>query len=399
MRKNYIVKGVLILLAFIWLSCKEKEKAAHHDPAEIEIDRELAHLIKPSNSQVVSKLPVIRAIYGSRIFTEEVQGVVSYDSRNEQNISSRVTGRIEKLWIRYNYQPVQKGQLIMEIYSPDLVAAQQELLFIARNGHDPLMLNAARQRLLLLGMNTGGINRLLKTGQVTYRVPVYSNASGFIVEKQAARPTMAIVAPAQTGGGMDGMGGGSGAPSPAASTAESQPAAPVMLREGQYVNAGSSLFTVYNSGKLLAEFSLKPALAAVVRQGDPLVFYKTADKEESRTANIGIIQPTLKNGENFTIARVYLPGSKLQISELLTARIPVRLPASWWLPEAAVRSVGNKSLVFRKEDQVFIPIEVSTGVVLSGMVQVKTDIGDWDIAKDAAYLVDSESFIKMKTNR
>ncbi|SMC46569.1 efflux RND transporter periplasmic adaptor subunit [Pedobacter africanus] len=401
MKKNYIVKGPLhIALAAVLLisACKQKKadpQAAHEDPAVVKIDSNLSHLLKPSNEQVVSRLPVIKAEYGTKIFTEEAQGIISYDTRNENNISSRVSGRIERLLIKYNYQPVKKGQLIMEVYSPDLAAAQQELLFL--KGADPAMLQSARQRLMLLGMSAAAINQVLNTGKVNYRIPVYSNADGYILEKSAAAPAASAPAtsmPAAAGGdGMSGM--GAAAATPAAAPAAAAPASsPVMLREGQYVSAGQSVFTVYNADRLVAEFSLKPALAALLGKGDKFMFYKTADKRTIQQASIGLIQPVFKNGENFTIARVYLNKPAFRVGELLTARIPVLLPESWWLPEAAVVSLGGKSVLFKKEGNVVVPKTVHTGITIAGMVQVKEDISNWEVSKNAAYLVDSESFIR-----
>lgn len=412
MKKNYIVRpafytsSVLFVLGTVVLllvsSCKEKKKDMQHDdPGALTIDSNLSHLLKPSNEQVVSTLPEITAEYGSKIFTGEMQGIMSYDTRNEHYIASKVSGRIERLWIKYNYQPVSKGQLIMEIYSPDLAAAQQELLFISRNGHDPVMLEKGKQRLLLLGMTNSGIQSLLRTGQVNYRIPVYSNTSGYILEKTAPVPAAEapMAAPASGGDGMDNMSGGGSAPASAPSAASTTPqSSPVLLREGQYVSAGQSLFTVYNQDRLVAEFSLKPDFAAQVKKGSKFLFYRTADKSKSQTAQIGLIQPVFKNGTNFTLARAYLSGSDIQAGELVTARIPVLIPASWWLPEAAVASIGNKKVAFKKEGNVFVPKILNTGINIGGMIQVKDDIGNWKISRNAAYLVDSESFIKMTNN-
>ncbi|WP_379091413.1 efflux RND transporter periplasmic adaptor subunit [Pedobacter sp. UC225_65] len=357
-------------------------------------------MLQPSNEQVVSTLPLIKADYGSRIFTEEVQGIINYDTRNQNSVASRVSGRIERLLIKYNYQPVSKGQLIMQIYSPDLAAAQQELLFLKRSETDHTLIEKAKQRLMLLGMNASGINQLLKTGKVNYLIPIYSNADGYILEKTAA--VASVSAPTATtsasGDGMGGMDAGSSSAAPA--TNPTTPVnSPVLLREGQYVNAGQSLFTIYNGNKLIAEFAFKPALAALVKKGDKFAFYKTADKSTIQTAAIGLIQPVFKDGENFTIARTYLNKPEFRVGELLTARIPVLLTAAWWLPETAVLSMGNKTIIFKKEGNVLVPQTIDAGPTIAGMVQVKTDISNWEVSKNAAYLVDSESFIKTRLTK
>ncbi|TKC65565.1 biotin/lipoyl-binding protein [Pedobacter hiemivivus] len=399
MRKNYIVKAAVLMIGVLVMSActgsKKDKNAAHEDPGAVKIDSNLSHLLKPSNEQVVSTLPVIKADYGTKIFTEEAQGIINYDTRNQNSIASRVSGRIERLLIKYNYQPVAKGQLIMEVYSPDLAAAQQELLFLKRSETDLTLLDRAKQRLMLLGMSASGVNQVLKTGKVNYRIPVYSNADGYILEKSAAATPGAApsaAAPAAGGDGMTGMGASSGAT--AAPAAAAPVNTPVMLREGQYVSAGQSIFTIYNADKLVAEFSFKPSLASLVKQGDKFSFYKTADKSTIQTATIGMIQPIFKDGENFTIARIYLNKPNFRVGELLTARIPVLLAASWWLPESAVLSLGNKTVVFKKEGNVVLPKSVKAGITIAGMVQIKEDISNWEISQNAAYLVDSESFIK-----
>jgi Cu(I)/Ag(I) efflux system membrane fusion protein len=111
-----------------------------------------------------------------------------------------------------------------------------------------------------------------------------------------------------------------------------------------------------------------------------------------------MIQPVFKNAENFTIARVYLNQPQFKVGELLTARIPVLLSASWWLPESAVVTLGSQTIIFKGEGNVVVPKVVKAGITIGGIVQIKEDIGNWQISKNASYLVDSESFIKMTGN-
>lgn len=436
MRKNYIVNIILIGL-FVsvigFISCKDKSaKDAHagHKEAvqytcpmhpqivqdkpgkcpicgmdlvpksasnELTIDSSIASLAKPVTAQVVSSIPVITPEPGTRIFSAEIKGQITYDTRNQTSISSRVSGRIERLYIKYNYQPVKQGQLIMEIYSPDLAAAQRELLFIARTGNDDNMLSKAKQRLSLLGMQPAQINQVLKTGNILYRVPVYSTAAGYILEKQAApassnSPITALGA-ASSEDGMDNMGSGA-ATSSSGSPVPSISSTPVLIREGQYASAGQSLFTIYRTGSLVAEFALKPEMASQVKRGQKLIFYPNTDVGKVYTGNIGLIQPVVRSGENFTLVRVYITNKDLLPGQLLTANIPVVYKGGWWLPRKAVWQSGNKSIVFKKERGVFIPTQVQTSAEANGIVLVTTAIGDWEVAENASYLVDSESFIK-----
>ena len=362
------------------------------------LDTSLAPLLKPVNQQVISTIPTISAESGPRIFSEEVQGVITFDTRNQANISSRVNGRIERLLIKYNYQPVKQGQLIMEIYSPDLVAAQRELIFIYQNDRNDPMLQKAKQRLSLLGMQPSQIEQVSKSGKPMYRVPVFSNATGYILEKsQANAPTTTMTstpAASSGGSGMDGMGGGGSTSGSGTTNATSvSQTTPILIREGQYVSAGQSVFTIYKSNGLVAEFAFSPSFATEISKGQKLVFRSSGNPDKVYTASIGLIQPVLRNGENFTVARAYLPGSsQFTVGELISANIPIK-KRGWWLPQAAVWRLGNRSVVFKKEGGVFVPKQVETGLSVSGTVQVLTDISDWQIAKSAYYLVDSESFI------
>jgi len=366
--KNSCIVNVTVtgFLALVFISCHNKPGKDVHaghkvSGKELFIDSSLEALAKPVNMQVVSAIPAISPESGVRIFSTAIKGQVTYDTRDQTSLSSRVSGRIEKLYIKYNYQPVKQGQLIMEIYSPDLVVAQRELLFIAQTGNSDNMLPGAKQRLALLGMQPAQINQVLKTGKALYRVPVYSTAGGYILEKQAA-------------------------------TTESS--TPLLIREGQYVNAGQSLFTIYRSENLVAEFALKPAAAAQIEKGQRLTFHTVTGGEKEYAGKIGLIQPVVRSGENFTLVRVYINSKNLLPGQLVAANISIEYKSGWWLPKKAVWQSGNAAVVFRKHDDVFVPTAVETGIEAEGMVMITTAIGDWKVAENAWYLVDSESFIK-----
>lgn len=364
-------------------------------------DESIDHLLKPVNKQVVATIPTIKAENGLRTTIKEVQGTITYDTRSQTSIASRVSGRIERLLIKYNYQPVKKGQLIMELYSPDLAAAQRELIFIYHNDRDSLMLEKAKQRLLLLGMQPSQVQQVINTRKVLYRIPIYSNATGYILEKNtgSASPGSNMPVQSSTGGG-DGMGMSSGAQSVFSSgtPVKTTEASPVLIREGQYVNAGQTIFTIYNNNKLVAEFSFDPSMAPEIKKGQQLIFYKTSHPEKVYSGSIGLIQPTFRTGNNFTLARVYLNHNELQVGQLVTAKIKIA-NKGLWVPEKAVLVLGNKSVVFKKEMDVFVPKEVKTTFSSKGMIRIQNNIADWEIASNAAYLVDSESFIKTDSNQ
>ena len=401
MRKNYIVNIVVIILLvpMTLFSCRDKAvtQSPHATHKELVIDTGISTLTKPTNEQVIASIPAIKAESSTRIASVEVSGMITYDTRNQTSLASRVGGRIERLLVKYNYQPVRKGQLIMEIYSPDLAAAQRELIFVASNS--PEMLQGAKQRLLLLGMSSGQVEQVIKTGKIAYRVPVYSNANGYILEQSAAATaatavnttTMAQSAAAESG--MDGMSGGSVAGGSNNAFPVTAPA-PVMVREGQYVNAGQTIFTIYQANNLVAEFAFPPAMSPQLQKGQKLLFFPVGNKNAIQSGRIGLIEPVFRNGQNFPMARVYLDKKNFRAGQLLTGFIPIVYTGSWWLPQQAVWRLGARSIVFRKDNGLYSPVEVQTGATSEGFIQVNTDITNWEVASNAAYLVDSESFIK-----
>jgi len=399
MKRNYIAKLLLLLLTVFVAACKPKTGRHDASPATNPSDTSLTSLLKPANEQVLARTALIKAKRGSRLYVREVQGRIGYDTRNQVALASRVAGRIEKLYVKYNYQAVKKGQLIMELYSPDLAAAQRELLLIQQHGNESGMLEPAKRRLQLLGMDMAQINWVLRSGQIAYRIPVYSSATGFILEKGLGLPEVTTTTISASGDGMSAMGNDASVPRPAASGQSAPQNTPVLLREGQYLNAGQQVFSIYQTGALLAEFSLTPDVASKVNRKEKVLIQRVADPSSSISGRIGMIQPVLNAGENFVSARVYLQKTGLKPGELVTGKFPFLAQDSYWLPQAAVLSLGNESVVFKKEGKVFIPTKVKTGLLQNQEVQVLDEIGDWQLALNAQYLVDSESFIRTAKNQ
>ncbi len=369
---------------------------------ELHIDNDLLPLLKPANEQIVSTIATITPEHGTKIFNKTIQGVISYDTRKQESISSRVSGRIERMYIKYNFQPVRNGQLIMEIYSPDLAVAQRDLIFISKSDNDPSLLQRARERLSLLGMQPAQINQVLKSGKPIYRVPVYSHTDGYIVEKSGVQNAPSSVpSMASSVSSSDGMGSMNNDASASSANTVSQPdfnPSPVMIREGQYVGAGETIFTVYKGNNMVAEFSFKPSVNSEIKAGKKLMFFPVLNPKDMKSGAIGLIEPVQQKGKDFSIARVYLSDTNLKPGQLVTASIPVVINGEYWLPENAVLQLGNKSIVFKKLDGVFVPEQVQTGIKTSGLIEIKTQIGGWQIAKSAGYLVDNESFIRTLSN-
>src|SRR5688572_21337520 len=91
-------------------------------PAVEEMDDPQVHtVLRSADAAVITSLPVTTITDFPGVSGTELYGTVGYDPRQLGVISSFVTGRIEKLYVRYRFQPVEKGQRLMDIYSPELL--------------------------------------------------------------------------------------------------------------------------------------------------------------------------------------------------------------------------------------------------------------------------------------
>ena len=109
----------------------------------------------------------------------ETVGYIGYDEDTLQHVHTRVDGWIEKLATTATGDPVTKGQLLFELYSPTLVNAQQELL-AALASNNTVLRNASRDRLMALGVTKAEIQRLEKEREASQRVRVYAQSDGVI---------------------------------------------------------------------------------------------------------------------------------------------------------------------------------------------------------------------------
>ena len=130
---------------------------------------------------IVNNLGVRTAVAerGSLSRRIETVGYVGYDEDTLQHIHTRVEGWIEKLETKAAGDPITKGQLLFELYSPTLVNAQQEYLAALRSGNSVLQ-RASEERLDALGVTAGEIDALRKDRRVKQRIRVYAPTDGVI---------------------------------------------------------------------------------------------------------------------------------------------------------------------------------------------------------------------------
>ncbi len=342
---------------------------------------DLSTLIRPTNGYVISSIPVITLESNFESIIIEALGAVTYDTRQVGTISARVAGRIEKLYVRFRYQKVVVGQKIMDIYSPELLTAQQNLLFLLKNdAANTSFINTAKEKLLLLGMSNEQLQQVIKTQKPSFTISVYSKYSGHIHDG--------------AGSMTNGNNNKPGAMKDIAVVTDE-----LSLKEGMYIQKGQRILSVYNPSRVWALLSIYADNQGLIKKGDAVMLTAETAPEKSFSGRVDFIEPFFRK-ENKTVSlRVYLDNSKLQlpIGSQVTARIFSNPKNAAWLPNESIVSLGLDKVVFVKAPEGFMPHIVATGFTNNGKTQILDGLAITDsVAQNAQFLMDSESFIKIK---
>ncbi|MDO6429969.1 efflux RND transporter periplasmic adaptor subunit [Flavitalea sp. BT771] len=339
---------------------------------------DLGTLLKPTNTFVFSSVPVTTIRTGKQAIDRDVLGRVDYDTRRIHTISARVSGRIEKLYVKYRFQHVHQGAKIMDIYSPELVTAQQDLLFLLRRDPDnPSLLNAAREKLLLLGMTRQQVEQVTRTGKASYTVSLYSDYSGHI----------------HGAGAMNEVAVNTGQPMDVAKGTEELP-----VKEGMYVTKGQTIFQLFNTDNSWVLLNIFPDDVPLIKPGMPVTIFPETTRD-SFDARIDFVEPVFRDNSKTLTARVYFDNSTRQIpiGSQVKAIVHHSSPQMKWLPRTSVLNLGLSHVVLKKIQGGFSVQAVQTGMLADGLIQVMGGLDGQDsVATDAQFLMDSESFIKVK---
>lgn len=366
-----------------------KEPAKESTVPKLEIKVE--DLIQPVNKNIISQVATFHLQKSKQELTISAKGRIEYDQRRFTNIASRATGRIETTDVKFQFQPVKKGQLLFTIYSPELVNAQQELLLLSSDANNKILLSAAREKLILLGLGEEQILQIKKDKKPLTTVAVYAPATGYIIAgsgKQSA-PAMAN---SQGNMGGDGMGSASTSNPFAVPSADES-----ILREGQYVNKGETVFRIVNTEMVWGMLKIFPDDVSKIKIGNPVTVDLDNNENNRTQARIDFIEKYF-NAEDKTItARVYLTNqnSLYKIGDLISASISCGEKEALWVPRGAILDIGNSQVVFVKQGNAFRAKQVHIGLQNGGDVELLSGTSlEGEVATNAQYLVDSEAFIK-----
>ena len=354
------------------------QKSAHNGKAA---GISLKTVLQPVNSSVITSIKTITPENKLVITKIQAGGYLDFDTRTFNNIASRFSGRIEKLYIKYAFQEIHKGQRIFDIYSPDMVTAQQDLLFLVKNSPQEIdLVNAAKQKLALLGMTNAQITQLLKTKRSFYSIPVYSQYEGHVHD--VAHSQMSGISETKSITNYTGN-------------------TPLAITEGMYVKQGQTLFNVVDPHKLWAIIKIDRNDVIALKLGQSVQISVPEIKGKTINGIVNFVEPTLQDGDKGVSIRVYINNMthNLKVNSQVKAIINTGISNGLWLPKTAVTNLGRKQIVWLKKGARYIALEVSTGIVTDKEIQIKNGITSTDsVASTAAYLTDSESYIKTQRN-
>lgn len=135
----------------------------------------------------VETVPVQRCKMSREI---RVVGKVQYNETALANITIRVEGYVERLFVDYTGIEVKPGDHLVEIYSPDLLVAQQELLIALESQRGSALIESAKRKLLLWGLTREQVDDLVRNKKVSDRITLFSPIQGTVTEKMVVQKAM-----------------------------------------------------------------------------------------------------------------------------------------------------------------------------------------------------------------
>lgn len=302
-------------------------------------------------------------------------GIVTYDLNSAVNISARISGRIEKMYVNHKYQRVTKGQKIFELYSPELLTEQQIFIYLISNdSQNASIIYSAKQKLLLYGMTNNQINALASAKKVNPVIGIYSPTNGIITgtEKMAITGTSSMSNTSSTTEILD-------------------------VKEGNYIKKGEVVFKLMSTDKVWGVFNVLQGYNSLIKINQSIDITSELDEKNIIYSKINFVETQLNPSDKTNTIRIYFNNEKykLPIGARLQGVVQLKSAKAIWLEKQALVSLGEKKIVFVKMDNGFKATAIQTGLEIDDFVQIIGGISAGDtIAKNAQYLIDSESFIK-----
>ena len=278
-------------------------------------------------------------------------GYVQYDEDKLIHIHPRVDGWIEKLYVKAEGDPVEKGQPLYSLYSPQLVNAQEELLIALKRDNGSLV-TAAKDRLKALQLSAGLIKELEQTKKVQQTITFYSPQAGVV----------------------DGL----------------------KIREGFYVKPGDTLLSIGKLDQVWVEAEVFERDAALIKEGLPVSMTLDYLPGEDWTGVVDYVYPALNSKTRTLRVRLKFGNPDFQLKPNMFAQVSIhanQADSAIIVPKEAVIRTGKQDrVVLALGDGQFKSIEVTIGRVDKDSIEILSGLNEDDVVVTSAqFLIDSES--------
>jgi Cu(I)/Ag(I) efflux system membrane fusion protein/cobalt-zinc-cadmium efflux system membrane fusion protein len=312
---------------------------------------------------MIQNIGVVTAPVERRKLTRTINtyGVVVPDEKSISDINTRVSGWIDRLYFDYTGMDVRKGQPMAVIYSPELIAAEQEFLqavsFASVGGNtvtqSSSLINSARERLRFFGMSDREIDQLQSTGKVIDRVTIHSPSDGVILEKD--------------------------------------------VFEGQKISEGQTLFRVANLYHVWILADIFKIDMPFLKLGSPATV--TYNNSETYSGTVDFVYPEVDVTARSVKVRIPLnnPGMAMKVGQYVN--VAIHSPISYdaiAVPSQAVINTGLRQVVaVALGDGRFQIRDVKLGAYAGGYYEVLggLNVGD-TIVTSGQFLIDSDANLK-----
>ena len=296
----------------------------------------------------------------------ETNGVVAEDEGRVHAVNARFSGYIEKLQVDRTGQSVRRGQPLLSVYSPDLVATERELLLAVENfrrlsgsgssetaSDARALLDATRERLRLWDIPEAEIARVERTGEVSRSVTLASPVSGVVLKKDAL-PGLAIT-------------------------------------------AGMPLFTIADLSQVWVLADVYPSEMALTAPGDAATVSASSISSETFHGRVDFVYPTVTEETRTVKVRLVIPNPKGTLKPGMFVRVSLsgKGREALAVPRSALIQTGERQIAFVEQSPgVYAPREVKTGLAGKEFLEVLAGLSEGEtVVASADFLIDSESRI------
>ena len=293
-------------------------------------------------------------------------GRVGYDERLVEHVHTKVQGWVERLFVEYEGELVQRAQPLLEIYSPELVSTQEELLLakryreatqgsrygdVSQGGED--LFQATLRRLELWDVSKNDIDRLLATGEIRKTLTLHAPTQGVVTD--------------------------------------------LMVRDGMEVGPNDNLYTIADLSQVWLYADVYEYELPWVREGQKAVIELSYLPSRTFEGKVTYIYLAVDPKTRTARVRVELDNSDLLLKPDMFADVTIETetrPGVLVVPDAAVIRSGRRTLVVAAEGSGrFAPREVTLGLDSGdGWVEVRSGLAEGeDVVTSGQFLIDSES--------